>query len=146
MLLLAWGGVFGLFFTEFDAPYNSALNNVSANCVCLQNVHTNVAVQSCKNYSQNRDYLVRIYVFTWREVHIVGVPSRTSSLVCCCHELCICTPGIAWLKTIDYSVPLSACEHFLHAGPHGETKPVYGTYVKALLLRSCRDAFRDMQR
>eukprot|EP00752_Nemacystus_decipiens_P009788 g8739.t1 len=27
VLLLAWGGVFGLFFTEFDAPYNSALKS-----------------------------------------------------------------------------------------------------------------------
>ncbi|CAN0050568.1 unnamed protein product, partial [Ectocarpus fasciculatus] len=27
VLLLVWGGVFGLIFTELDAPYNAALNN-----------------------------------------------------------------------------------------------------------------------
>ena len=30
MLLLLWGVVFGLLFTEIDKPFNPALNNVSA--------------------------------------------------------------------------------------------------------------------
>lgn len=38
VLLLAWGGVFGAFFTEFDAPYNSALNSVSAN-LFVEDIH-----------------------------------------------------------------------------------------------------------